>query len=143
MAWTYKREEQEFEEIPVGDYRCRIEEVEKTTSKNGNDMIVLKLRISGQSRIIYHYVVFLPERPEITNRNLTAIFDSFGIDEGDFVLEHWKNKGGACHVKHDEEGKARIGYFISKGSVKEKSLPLWSEGSLTPLKEVEDEDLPF
>ena len=41
MAWQYKREEQQFQQIPAGDHRVVIDSVEQAVSKAGNDMLVL------------------------------------------------------------------------------------------------------
>lgn len=146
MEWNYQREESTFEEIPVGEHRVRIADAQKAISKNGNDMLVLTLDVSGYRSRLWHYVVFMPDHPEITNRNLTSIFDSFGIADGDFNLANWKGKVGACVTKQDEFG-AKVRYFISRK--KQENLPPWQEpsdgGQKKPvLQEFEDEgDIPF
>lgn len=132
MAWSYQREEREFEQIPEGRYRIRIKSADKAISKSGNDMLVLQFEVSGQNQILYHYIVFLDDRPEITNRMLTQFFDSFaGIAEGDFNMGNWIGKVGACQVKHDDsyDGKprAKIQYFLNASQAKE--LPMWVEPS--------------
>lgn len=126
MEWNYQREESTFEEIPVGEHRVRIADAEKAISKNGNDMLVLTLDVSGYKSRLWYYVVFLADHPEITNRNLTAIFDSFGIADGDFNLANWKGKVGACMTKQDEFG-TKVRYFLSRK--KQESLPPWEEPS--------------
>lgn len=147
MEWNYQREESTFEEIPVGEHRVRIADAQKAISKNGNDMLVLTLDVSGYRSRLWHYVVFMPDHPEITNRNLTSIFDSFGIADGDFNLANWKGKVGACMTKQDEFG-TKVRYFLSKK--KQENLPPWQEpsengGKKKPQLEVfEDEgDIPF
>lgn len=143
MNWQYKREEG-FSAIPEGTYRVIIEKADMAESKRGNDMIVLQLAVSGQPLSLWYYIVFLDDRPEITNRNLTQVFDSFGIEEGNFSVSSWVGKAGACTVKHDEEGRAKVGYFIKKS--KQDTLPPWQgevpvlEGGFTPVKE---DDIPF
>ena len=83
MEWQFKREERQFDEIPEGTYRVRIASAEKAVSKtSGNDMLVIKLDVSGQKSHIWRYISFLPDKPEVTNRMLTELFDSFGIEEG-------------------------------------------------------------
>ena len=124
MAWEYKREERSFEEIPAGRYRVRIVNAEKAISKNsGNDMIVLQLEVSGYQSLLWSYIVFLPDRPEITNRMLTQFFDAFGIEEGNFNIATYIGKAGAAQIKHDEEGRAKLHYFLKKGSQAEQDLP--------------------
>lgn len=131
MEWNYQREESTFEEIPVGEHRVRIADAEKAISKNGNDMLVLTLDVSGYRSRLWHYVVFMPDHPEITNRNLTAIFDSFGIADGDFNLANWKGKVGACMTKQDDFG-TKVRYFLSRK--KQESLPPWKEPDSAPKK---------
>ena len=131
MEWNYQREESTFEEIPVGEHRVRIADAEKAISKNGNDMLVLTLDVSGYKSRLWHYVVFMPDHPEITNRNLTAIFDSFGIADGDFNLANWKGKVGACVTKQDDFG-TKVRYFLSKK--KQEKLPPWQEPDSAPKK---------
>lgn len=146
MDWKYQRTEAEFKKIPVGKYRCRIEEAEATTSKAGNDMIKLTLAISGQNRKIWDYIVFMPDNAEITNRKLTAIFDSFGIAEGDFDCTNWKGKVGACMTKIDENEFEKVNYYIPKKQ--QDNLPAWVEPSekesgKTEFSSIPDDEPPF
>lgn len=145
MEWNYQRTENTYDEIPVGEHRVRIADAEKAISKNGNDMLVITLDVSGYRSRLWHYVVFMPDHPEITNRNLTSIFDSFGIPDGDFNLANWKGKVGGCMTKEDEYG-TKIRYFLSKK--KQETLPPWKdcEGVVLQAPEVvvpDDDDLPF
>lgn len=150
MEWNYQRIENTYDEIPVGKHRVRIAGAEKAISKSGNDMLVLTLDVSGYNSRLWHYVVFMPDRPEITNRKLTEIFDSFGIADGDFNLANWKGKVGACVTKQDEYG-TKVNYFINRK--KQGELPPWKEPSestsgraaastMTPV-EADDDELPF
>lgn len=130
MAWDFKREESDgFAPLPVGDYRIRVENAEKTKSKTGKDMLKLTFQVSGKKSKLFHNIVFLPDRPEITNRNLTQFFDAFpGIGEGNFNLESWKGKVGACHVKQEEYNgsmQAHVHYFIKAD--KQAELSPWVE----------------
>lgn len=143
MEWNYQREESTFEEIPVGEHRVRIANVQKAISKNENDMLVLTLDVSGYKSRLWHYVVFMPDHPEITNRNLTSIFDSFGIADGDFNLKNWIGKVGGCSTKKDDFG-TKIRYFLNKKQ--QEKLSDWVEPNegLSALPKVEDdEELPF
>lgn len=129
MAWSYQRQEQSFDVIPEGKYRVRIKSAEKAVSKTGRDMIVLQLNVSGYSSILYYYLVFMTDRPEITNRNLTALYDSFSaIQEGDTNISNWVGKVGACTVKHEDyngQESARVGYFIPEK--RQADLPPYQE----------------
>ena len=130
-GWNYQREESAgFAPIPVGDHRIRIAKAEKTTSKSsGNNMLALEFEVSGYNSKIFHNIVFLPDRPEITNRNLTQFFDAFkDIADGDFNTQNWIGKVGACRVKHEEYNgntNAKVHYFIHKD--KQGGLPAWQE----------------
>lgn len=129
MAWEYKREERKFETLPEGNYRIRIKDADKATSKAGRDMLSLQFEVSGSNTILYHYIVFLDDKPEITNRMLTQFFDSFkDIPEGDFNMRNWIGKVGACKVKHEEYNgniNAKVHYFIAAN--KQGDLPPWKE----------------
>lgn len=147
MEWKFERVEQKFEALPVGKYRLRIKDAEKAVSKNsGNDMLIITFEVSGSNQTLIHYIPFLADKPEVTNRMLTAFFDSFGID-GDFNLANWKGKCGGCQTKmeeYDGNEKAKISYFLSKKQ--QEGLPAWQDGEkakpkLTPIED--DDALPF
>lgn len=142
MAWQFKREEQQFEELPEGKYRVVIESAEMAVSKRGNDMLVIKMLVSGGQKRLWNYITFMEDKPEITNRILTQFFDSFGIADGDFNLAGYAGKAGGVSVKHDEEGRAKVVYFLSKKQ--QEKLPPW-EGESPKFRPAEgdDEDLPF
>lgn len=129
MAWNYQRDNTQFTPLAVGNYRIRIQTAEKVVSSTGKDMLRLVFEVSGHNSKLFHNIVFLPDRPEITNRNLTQFFDSFaGIPDGDFNTANWVGKVGACSVKHEEyngEPQARINRFIPAD--KQSALPAWVE----------------
>lgn len=153
MSWDYKREEVQFPTLPEGQYRIRIKSADKAQSKNGNDMLTLQFEVSGSNIVIYHYIVFMDDKPEITNRMLTQFFDSFAdIPEGDFNMQNWIGKVGAAKTKNEEYNgntNAKISYFIAKD--KQKDLPPWKnpDGSTPPavdehgFMQVGDGDVPF
>lgn len=131
MSWNFQREESSgfSTNIPEGKHRIRIKSADKAVSKNGNDMLALQFDVSGYNTTLYHYIVFMNDRPEITNRMLTQFFDSFkDIPEGEFDMTKWIGKVGACTVKHEEYNgntNAKIGYFIHAD--KQGDLPAWKE----------------
>lgn len=131
MAWEFKREESKgFDtKIPAGNHRIRIKSAEKAVSKSGNDMLVLQFEVSGYNGLLYHYITFMQDKPEITNRMLTAFYDAFkDIPEGDTNLTSWIGKVGACAVKHEDYNgntQAKLHYFIH--SSKQGDLPAWKE----------------
>lgn len=130
MSWDYKREESNgFKPIPEGRHRVRIESVERAVSKSGNDMLTIKLAVSNYSAHLFHYITFMPSNPQMTNRMLTQLYDSFkDIPEGNTDIASWVGKVGACMVKHEEYNgnmSAKISYFISAD--KQGDLPPWVE----------------
>lgn len=153
MAWNYQRTEStQFAEIPEGRYRALIDSAEKAVSRSGNDMLVIKMKVSGQTSSIWYYISFLEDRPEITNRMLTQLFDSFGIEEGNFNLMSYVGKAGGICVKHDDTGRARISYLLSKKQQEElppyvgdpvKAPPKVNENGFMEIPEGEDDEILF
>ena len=158
MGWNFQREEDvpRYEVIPEGKHRIRVREVEAAKSKSGNDMLVIQFDVSGFDSVLFHYITFLNDRPEITNRMLTQFFDSFkDIPEGNFRFADWKGKTGACVIKHEQYNgnpSAKLSYFIKAD--KQGDLPPWKEpqtagaGAGIPdgfeeVVVVNDSDLPF
>lgn len=133
MKWAYNANDYDpaagnYEPIPEGPHRVRIENVEEAVSRNGYEMLKFTLSVSGYSGKLWYYLVFMEDRPEITNSNLGAIYDSFGIISGDMNYRGWTGKVGAARVKHEEfrgETTAKISRFIPRG--KQRNLPPWAE----------------
>lgn len=151
--WEYKRTESaEFQIIPEGEHRIRVKSAEKMVSKSGNDMLKLTFEVSGYNSLLFHYIVFMPDRVEMTNRMLTQFFDSFkDIREGELDTAKWIGKVGAAKIKHEEYNgnkSAKIHYFIRAN--KQNELPAWREPVSEEVKstqgmvqDVVTEDLPF
>lgn len=154
MEWTFNAddyEEKDFTVLPVGDYRVRIKEVERSTSKNsGNEMIKLTLEVSGSNSLLWNYIVFMTNAPQKTNQMLGVFFNSFGMAP-DMDEQHWIGKVGAARVKHEEyngEMQAKIAYFLTRK--KQETMPAWVEpkgGEVTDNEfktiDLSTEDLPF
>lgn len=139
--WQFKREETQFPQIPEGNYRIRVRSAEKAISSKGNDMLALQFDVSGSTQILYHYITFLDDKPEITNRMLTQFFDSFAeIPEGDFNMRNWIGKVGACRVKHDDQDRAKISFFLKPDKAAE--LPPWQEGAAKDFDKLPDMAVP-
>lgn len=147
--WNYEETKSDFESevIPNGDYRMIIRGAEKAMSKdtvNPKKMIKLKLGVSGYAKNIYHYIVFLPNNREITNRNLTNFFRSFGIEGGNFNLDSYLGKEGAGRVEIDSNGYERVKYFL-EGTIKDR-LPAFAPPAKKAKVEKpkqEEDDIPF
>ena len=140
--------EQSFKPIPIGDHRVRIASAEEQTSSSGRQMIKLVLEVSGYSSTIWHYIVFMPENQKLTNQKLGELWNSFGIQQGNFNLNSWVGKVGAAKVKHEDyngEPNAKIAYFINKD--RQDKLPAWQEPNKSNGSGFEEvgtpDDLPF
>lgn len=156
IAWNFNADdytESGFAPIPVGDHRVRIAKAEESKSKNGNDMIKLTLDVSGHSGSLWDYIVFMPDNPQMTNRKLGAIFDSFGIAPGNMNTASWVGKVGGARVFHEKyngEDSPKVKYFLSRSKV--DNLPAWQEpagkasvtgGGANFVDVPADDDLPF
>ena len=147
--WNYEETKSDFESevIPNGDYRMIIRGAEKAMSKdtvNPKKMIKLKLGVSGYAKNIYHYIVFLPNNREITNRNLTNFFRSFGIEGGNFNLDSYLGKEGAGRVEINSNGYEKVKYFL-EGTMKDR-LPAFAPPAKKAKVEKpkqEEDDIPF
>ena len=147
--WNYEETKRDFEpeQIPNGDYRMIIRGAEKAMSKDiikPKKMIKLKLGVSGYAKSIFHYIVFLPDNREVTNRNLTNFFRSFGIEGGNFNLDSYLGKEGAGRIEIDSNGYEKVKYFL-EGNMKDR-LPAFAP----PVKKAkvvepkqEEDDIPF
>ena len=131
INWNFNSndyEEQSFKPIPIGDHRVRIASAEEQTSSSGRQMIKLVLAVSGYNSTIWHWIVFMPDKKELTNQKLGEFWNSFGIQQGNFNLQSWVGKVGAAKVKHetrDGNENAKIAYFISKD--RQDKLPAWQD----------------
>ena len=141
----YKREERK--RLEPGNYRVSVVGVEETESKSsGNPMIVVTVKPNGSDIKINHYIV----KNQYFNRNMTDFFDSFNVEEGDFNLLGWVGAVGAAHLKEDENGYLKVGWFINQKQA--EKLPPWEgkmperqmvvEGFSSP-EPYEEDDLPF
>ena len=155
ISWNFDASQattNDFAPIPQGDHRVRIANAEEQKSSKGNDMIKLTLDVSGHSGSLWHYIVFMPDNPQMTNQKLGQIFDSFGITPGDMNIKNWLGKVGGARVKHEQyngEPSPKVSYFLSRSKV--EKLPDWSEpagkasvtGNGGAAVSVSDDDLPF
>ena len=158
MDWNFQREESKgfSSRVPEGKHRIRVKSAEMAVSSKGNNMLTLQFDVSGYNETLYHYITFMKDNPQMTNRMLTQFFDSFkDIPDGNKNLQSWIGKVGACTVKHEDYNgntKSKVGYFIAAD--KQSDLPAWVEpansGSQSSggdefmkLPENIDEEVPF
>lgn len=131
MNWNYQRTESDFnfKPIPEGKHRVRIASVKPAKSSAGNDMLNIMLDVSGYAGYLFTRIVFLNDKPEVTNSQFTQFYDSFkDIPDGCKDLSQWIGKVGACKVRHEEHNgnmKAEVHYFIH--AKYQGDLPAWKE----------------
>lgn len=134
IDWKYNPEDYnpgEFELIPVGDYRVRIDECEQKLSKTGKPMFQLILSVSGHVARIWYWLLFdnsSEQMSQVTNSKLGSIYDSFDIPKGNLNPFDWKGKVGGAKIRHkmfNEEKRAEVQYFLSRKKV--DTLPAWHE----------------
>lgn len=148
--WTYNPNEyteNDFQIIPVGDHRVRINDVVEKRFSSGNEGYEITLDVSGYSGKLWFYLVLDPNDTKKTNQRIGSFFDSFGIT--DYNLAHypnWKGKIGAVRVKHEEYNgntSAKVSFCLARKN--QDKLPAWKASgkpTLTPMDDGND-DIPF
>ena len=155
-VWNYdpsQYSEKNFEIIPVGDYRARIEDVVEKKFSSGNDGYEITLAINGYSSRMWFYLVLDPSNVAQTNQRIGDFFNSFGITTTSMGTgKQWIGSVGAVRVKHEPyngENRAKVAYCISRN--RQDKLPAWKNttGATAPhatptFEEIEIPDnLPF
>lgn len=150
--WTFdpsQYSEKNFEIIPVGDYRARIEDVVEKKFSSGNEGYEITLAINGYSSRMWFYLVLDKSNAAQTNQRIGDFFNSFGITSTAMGTgKQWIGSVGAVRVKHEPyngENRAKIAYCIAKN--RQDKLPAWKGGNVAqaaPAAQVEiPENLPF
>ncbi len=151
-VWNYDPhmyEEQDFQIIPVGDHRVRIDDVSERTFNSGNEGFEITLAVNGYSSKLWFYLVLDKNDPKKTNQRIGDFFNSFGI--ADYDMSHyrgWIGKVGAVRVKHEEyngNNSAKVAYVINRK--KQDKLEPWKNLGTAPVAPagpvVDNSDLPF
>lgn len=124
----------------TGKIRCIVIAAEETTSKSsGAPMFVITVRPNGSKANVKTYIV----KNEYFNRNMTAFFDSFGIERGNFNPLEWINALGAAEFGTDENGYLKVRWFLTKEEA--EKLPEWigekpERQTVSDLMEMEEDD---
>ncbi len=151
--WTFdpsQYSEKNFEVIPVGDYRARIEDVVEKTFSSGNQGYEITLSINGYNSKMWFYLVLDPSNVAQTNQRIGDFFNSFGINNPAMGSgKQWIGYVGAVRVKHEQyngENRAKVAYCIARN--RQDALPAWKNaGNVAPqgfrAVEVSDTELPF
>ena len=116
-ATQYK--EQDFQIIPAGDHRVRIEDVNEKKFNSGNEGYEITLSVNGHSSKLWLYLVLDASNVERTNQRIGEFFNSFGIANTAMGTgKQWIGAVGAVRVKHEEYNgnmNAKVAYCINKG----------------------------
>lgn len=152
--WTYdpsQYQEKNFEQIPVGDYRARIEDVVEKTFRSGNGGYEITLAINGYNSKMWFYLVLDAANVAQTNQRIGDFFNSFGITNPAMGTgKQWIGKVGAVRVKHEDyqgQPQAKVAYCIARN--RQDKLAAWTNNGTTaapaPATDtvVIPEDLPF
>lgn len=151
--WTFdpsQYSEKNFEVIPVGDYRARIEDVVEKKFSSGNEGYEITLAINGYSSRMWFYLALDPSNKAQTNQRIGDFFNSFGITNPAMGTgKQWVGSVGAVRVKHEPyngENRPKVAYCIARN--RQEKLPAWkgNGGSVAPQVQAQVEipsDLPF
>lgn len=144
MAISWKFDEKdtkdyEFEDIPDGKYRVRIEEVIEQTSGNAYPQVKVILAVNGFKAKLHYMITFNPQYKQMVNQQLKDIAVAFGMNPGTIPNRAWVGLTGGAKVNHREyngNSYAQVHYFI-----KPDGLPEWEKAGDTV--EITPDDLPF
>ena len=150
-ATQYK--EQDFQIIPAGDHRVRIDDVIEKKFSSGNEGYEITLSVNGYNSKLWFYLVLDASNVERTNQRIGEFFNSFGITNTAMGTgKQWIGAVGAVRVKHEEYNGtigAKVAYCIGK-SRQDKLAPWKNSNTATapapaaaPPVQVPDSDLPF
>lgn len=152
-VWNYdptQYKENDYQIIPVGDYRARIIDVEEKKYSSGNEGYEITLEINGYNSKLWVNLVLDASNPTRTNQRIGEFFNSFGITSPAMGSgKQWIGMVGAVRVRHEEyngQTRARVAYFI--GRSRQDKLDAWKNvsGAAAPAATPEIDipsDLPF
>ena len=126
--WNYNPNEysaRNFEPIPEGDYRVKINNVEEKVFSTGNEGFEITLDVPGQVGKLWYYLVLDPNDSMKTNQRLGMFFDSFGISDTNLSnCSNWIGCDGAVRVKHNMyNGTITAGVIFCLSRSQQKKLP--------------------
>ena len=146
--WVYdpsQYSEKNFDIIPVGDYRARIEDVVEKKFSSGNEGYEITLAINGYSSRMWFYLVLDASNPAATNQRIGDFFNSFGIVGNAMGSgKQWVGSVGAVRVKHElynGENRAKIAYCIARNR-QDKLAPWKNPGNAQPQAQAAQVEIP-
>ena len=103
--WNYDPKQytaRNFELIPAGDYRVKINSVKEKIFNSGNEGFEIVLDVPGRDGKLWYYLVIDPDDSAKTNQRIGMFFDSFAIRNHDLSdYDNWVGRDGAVRVKHN------------------------------------------
>lgn len=146
--WNYdpsQYKENDFQIIPVGDYRARIADVVEKKFSSGNEGYEITLEINGYASKMWFYLVLDASDPAKTNQRIGDFFNSFNITNPALGTgKQWVGAVGAVRVKHEEyngENRAKVAYCLARN--RQDKLAAWKNtGSAAPAAAVPQVEIP-
>ena len=92
--------------VPEGDYTVKVKNVTFNTMKKDGEADTAYIRVE----CVINYEGF-PEVSIFITKNksfnsvLTAFYDTFGIQRGDYNFNNWMNRCGVIRIKHKQKGE--------------------------------------
>lgn len=151
MKFTPKTESEIVREglLPIGEYPFEVIEAKDKVSKNGNQMIELKVEVfileENASRFVFDYLM---EKMAFKLRHFcaaTGLIEAY--EDGSLSADMCQGKTGTCKIgiKHSEEFPSRneIRDYIFK-AVSASEQPKKAVSAVKPANnDLEDDDIPF
>lgn len=150
--YKYKKGEHSAS-LPEGKYRCMVMNCEEKTSKAGNDMLEITLRLSGTKANVKYWIV---QSGDYWEDKLNRFFDAFPELEGSLIFSTWRGAMGAAYFKEGDNGYLEQSRWIYPNQA--ESLPPfeWKPRDEDPdecpkhqaitevtFTDASDEDIPF
>lgn len=142
---AYEGDGGNYDLIPVGDYRCRIEDVTEKTFSTGSQGFEITLKINGYDSRVWCYLVLDHSNPARTNQNLGAFFDCFGIANHAITTgKNWEGLTGGVRIYHQDYNgspRAKVKWFINRK--RQDKLEPWVGNLSTVPTGFDEVDKPF
>jgi hypothetical protein len=94
-------------DLKEADYLAKITNVEFTTTKNGENMIVISCKIREAKFELKHRIV----KNDFFNQSITRFFDTFKIPRGNFEYERWIGRVGTVHIAKGKPNAQNKSYW--------------------------------
>jgi hypothetical protein len=112
IQWEYDGSQytkNDFEMVPEGKYQVKIKETRETLTRNGKNMVAMRLNVVDmpQYGTLYYNLILDPAYPGMVNQKLGRIYDSFDITPGNMEPYSWIGCVGTAKVKHKEDDKGK------------------------------------